>query len=148
VEAVATKTDRELTWVCDPESGGHFALLQVDPLSGFWAVRSRFPAGTVVPIHLHSGSVTAVTLKGRWRYPELGTFSAPGDFLIERAGALHSLAVDPGDNADILFLINGSITYLNPDGLVMRIEDWITVLDEYTAGCEQLGAEPCVLGLN
>src|SRR5213592_2741373 len=42
--SVYAKNTDSLVWVVDQRNGGEFALLQVDPLSGVWVVRSRFPA--------------------------------------------------------------------------------------------------------
>jgi len=137
---------QEMVWVHDPTTAGSFVLLQVDQLSGLWVVRSRFPPGTVVGTHLHSGSVSALTLSGHWSYPELQTSCGPGDYLVEQAGTVHSLVVTGHEEVDILFSINGSITYFQENGLVHRIEDWRTVLDEYTTGCEVLSRSPVVIG--
>lgn len=144
--AIAAAYARELVWVADPATGGTFALLQVDKLSGLWIVRSRFPPSTVVQRHLHSGSVFAITLEGRWSYPELGTTCVAGDFIVEEAGVVHSLTVVDDDDADILFLINGSIVYFDAFENVERIEDWRTVLDEYRTGCAQMGSNPHIIG--
>jgi len=143
--SVYAKNTDSLVWVADQRNGGEFALLQVDPLSGVWVVRSRFPAGTRVQTHLHSGAVTSVTLAGRWSYPEAGVFCGPGDFLVEEAAAIHSLVVLDQD-ADILFTISGSITYFGPRNEVEYIEDWRTVLAEYVEGCNALNQRPEVLG--
>ncbi|WFE43509.1 2,4'-dihydroxyacetophenone dioxygenase family protein [Verrucosispora sp. WMMD1129] len=130
----------------DPATGGSFMLLHVDRLSGLWVVRSRFAAGTVVPQHLHSGSVSAVTLAGQWGYPELDVRCGVGDYLVEEAGTVHSLAVHGTEPADVIFSILGSITYFHPDGTVDRIEDWRSVLDDYEAGCAEQRRRPKVIG--
>lgn len=133
-------------WVEDLATGGSFMLLHVDRLSGLWVVRSRFGAGTVIEQHLHSGSVTAVTLAGSWGYPELGVRCGAGDYLVEEAGTVHSLAVHGDERVDIVFSILGSITYFHGDGTVSRIEDWRSVLDEYEVGCAAQGLPARVIG--
>lgn len=143
--SIAVVEQAALTWVPDPVTGGSFALLQVDARSGTWVVRSRLPAGCVVQTHLHSGPVTALTLEGQWGYPDAGVSCEPGDYLVEDAATIHRLVVSDSD-IDVLFTIEGSITYFDTDGLVERIEDWRTVLGDYTGGCREAGVQPRVLG--
>jgi quercetin dioxygenase-like cupin family protein len=134
-------------WVFDPVTGAEFILLQVDRLAGVWTVRIRFEPGTVVPSHLHSGPVFAVTLAGSWGYPELGAICHAGDYLVEEAGTVHSLSVMGDEHTDVVFTIHGTITYFDEEWQVIRIEDWRTIVDEYLAGCERLGVEADVIGL-
>ncbi len=134
----------ELVWVHDPTTGGDFALLHVDAYSGLWVVRSRFPAGTRVGLHLHSGPVSAITLSGRWSYPELATACGPGDYLVEEAGVIHSLTV-ANEDVEVIFSITGAIIYLS-GGAVERIEDWRTVWKEYAAGCQAMNKTTKVIG--
>jgi 2,4'-dihydroxyacetophenone dioxygenase len=133
-------------WVLDPATGGTYSLLQVDRLFGVWVVRSRLEPNTIVQRHLHSGPVAALTLAGHWGYPESGWACGPGDYLVENSGTIHSLAVLGNKGADILFTIAGSITYFDESGAVTRIEDWLSVLDEYTEGCGAQGFRPEVIG--
>lgn len=144
-QSVAAKNTNSLVWVVDELTGGTFALLQVDPLSGVWVVRSRFPAGSTVQTHLHSGPVSAVTLAGHWSYPDAHVTCGPGDYLVEEAAAVHSLVVHDQD-VDILFTVTGSITYFNEQRNVERIEDWRTITREYAKGCAALGVKVDVLG--
>jgi len=145
--SVSVLRSESAPWVVDPATGGSYCLLQVDMLSGIWVVRSRFGPQTTVPRHLHSGPVSALTLAGSWGYPELETSCRPGDFLIERAGTVHSLTVFGDQEVDILFTISGSITYFDDRGTVIRIEDWLSVLDEYMEGCDVQGLRPEVIGV-
>lgn len=144
--SIVTVHNSELTWIHDPGTGGDFSLMQVDPLSGMWVVRSRFSPGTIVQSHLHSGYVTAVTLAGQWRYPEMDGWCESGDYLVELAGTVHSLQVTGTGPADIVFAILGTIVYFGEDGSVDRIEDWRSVLDFYRRECALLGLEPRVIG--
>jgi 2,4'-dihydroxyacetophenone dioxygenase len=145
--SVSSLSSGTLAWVADPVLGVDFALLQVDPFSGLWVTRTRFPPGCTVQKHLHSGAVSAVTIAGSWGYPELNAMCGPGDFLIEQAGTVHSLQVMGDETVDIIFMINGSITYFSESGEVDRIEDWRSVLAEYETGCEERGRRAEVLGL-
>lgn len=144
--SVASKTSENIVWVPDPILGAQFALLQVEPFTGLWVSRTRFPPGSVVQQHLHGGAVTAVTLSGTWGYPELNTYCKPGDFLIEQAGTVHSLQVVGDRMVDVIFIINGSIIYFDDSGAVERIEDWRSVLREYEIGCQSQGEPLSVLG--
>jgi quercetin dioxygenase-like cupin family protein len=96
--------------------------------------------------HLHSGPVAAFTLAGRWGYSELKSTCEPGDYLVENAGTIHSLTVFGDKDVDILFTITGSVTYFDESGAVTRIEDWLSVLDEYTKGCIAQGFRPEIIG--
>ncbi|WP_248833852.1 2,4'-dihydroxyacetophenone dioxygenase family protein [Frankia sp. Mgl5] len=134
-------------FVKDPISGGDFCLLQVDQLSGLWVVRSRFAPGMSVRRHLHSGMVNAITLSGYWSYPEASIRCGPGDYLTEQAGAIHSLAVEGENHADIIFMIHGSILYFDQAGNVDCIEDWRTALRDFRDGCSAFGHRASVLGI-
>jgi 2,4'-dihydroxyacetophenone dioxygenase len=145
--SVASLSSETLAWVADPVLGVEFALLQVDPFSGLWVTRTRFPPGCTVQKHLHSGAVSAVTIAGSWGYPELNAMCGPGDFLIEQAGTVHSLQVIGDETVDVIFMINGSIIYFSESGEIDRIEDWRSVLAEYETGCREQGLPAEVLGL-
>lgn len=145
--SVASLSSETLAWVKDPVLDVEFALLQVDPFSGLWVTRTRFPPGCTVQRHLHSGAVSAVTIAGSWGYPELNALCRAGDFLIEQAGTVHSLQVMGDETVDVIFMINGSITYFDESGDVDRIEDWRSVLAEYETGCRLQGLPVEVLGL-
>jgi 2,4'-dihydroxyacetophenone dioxygenase len=134
------------TWVHDPRSGSEYALLQVDRLSGLWVTRTRFAPGSTVQAHLHSGPVVAITLEGEWCYPEMHGTCRKGDYLVELAGAVHTLQVVGDDWADIIFSIMGSVTYFDDQGGVEAIEDWLTVFNEYKQACLMKGVEPEIFG--
>ncbi len=85
----------------DTGDGGSMQLLQVDLNQGLWILRTRMPPGRTITKHYHTGSVFAVTLKGRWFYKEYPSYvNAPGSYLYEPAGSVHTL-MTPKDQEGI-----------------------------------------------
>ena len=56
--------DDDLPWIDDGQ-GTLIQLLQVDLAQGLWVVKNKMAPGTKVITHFHTGTVFAVTQKGK-----------------------------------------------------------------------------------
>jgi hypothetical protein len=65
----------------------------------------------------------------------------------EQAGVIHTLVVHGDDPVDVVFSIAGSIIYFDEADQVDRIEDWISVLDDYRLGCANQRSPMSVIGV-
>ena len=123
-----------LPWV---EQGGGVAMkmLRVNDDTGHWVSMNRFPPGTELPAHRHSGGVFAFTLQGRWGYRESAFIAAPGSLVREPANTSHTLYVpaDAPEAAEVIFFIDGSLVHCLPDGSIWGVSDAHTQLAEYLA---------------
>lgn len=117
---------------------GHLQLLQVDLAQGIWVVRNRFPPGTTIQTHKHTGHVYAFTRAGSWHYLESPeAVNRDGSYLYEPAGSTHTLHV-PADNdeiTDVSFVIHGANLNLDEAGNVELVIDAAFMLELYRAMC-------------
>jgi quercetin dioxygenase-like cupin family protein len=133
----------DLPWV-DATGGIWLKVLRVDAASGIWVVRNRFEPGARLQIHRHTGPVDGFTIAGRWHYLEYDFYSTAGSYIREPAGSVHTLDV-PADNdgvTDVLFVIEGALLDLAPDGSVESVTDGDTALAGYLALAEAHGFDP------
>jgi 2,4'-dihydroxyacetophenone dioxygenase len=118
--------------------------------AGLWVVRVRFPPGTTLPRHKHTGEVFAFTLAGAWKYLEYPETNTAGSYLYEPAGSIHTLHV-PDTNegvTDVWFAIRGANLNLDEDGNVEQVVDAGAILNAYLRLCEKHGhPRPKVIGL-
>ncbi len=132
--------DDRAPWV-DTGMGVDLKVMRVDVEAGIWVIRNRFQPGVRLQTHKHTGVVDGYTLSGRWQYLEYDFVSQAGDYIHEPAGSVHTLDV-PADNAevtDVLFIIEGALLYLTPDGRVESVVDAETIHTAYVALCEAAG---------
>jgi 2,4'-dihydroxyacetophenone dioxygenase len=130
----------EIPWI-DTGVGVELKVLRIDRTHGTWVIRNRFKPGVQLQRHKHTGTVDGYTLTGRWHYLEYDFVSLPGSYIHEPANSTHTLTV-PEDNTeltDVLFVIEGSLLNLTPDGQVEYTTDCESILEVYYAFCEQQG---------
>jgi 2,4'-dihydroxyacetophenone dioxygenase len=121
-------------WV-DTGIGIDLKVMRVDLGKGTWAIRNRFQPGVQIPRHRHTGPVDGYTLTGRWHYLEYDFVSTAGSYIHEPAGSVHTLHV-PEDNTeptDVLFVIEGALLNLTPDGQIESVTDGPSILEAYFA---------------
>lgn len=126
----------------DAGDGSALQLLHVDLNAGLWISKVRMRSGYRVVKHFHTGSVFAVTLQGRWYYAESPeAMNAPGSYLFEPAGSVHTLCVPEDQEGDtvVWFAVNGANINLDADGKVVSVVDARFAHDGYTAWCKALG---------
>jgi len=132
--------DDDAPWA-DTGTGVDLKLVRFDALKGTWVIRNRFSAGTRLQIHRHTGPVDGFTLAGRWHYLEYDFFSTAGSYIYEPANSVHTLDV-PEDNTeatDVLFVIEGALLNLDPDGNVESYTDGPGIVAVYFALLEAAG---------
>ena len=132
----------DLPWV-DQGFGIEMKILRVCDSTGNWIIMNRFPPGTQLPTHRHSGAVTAYTLQGNWGYLESDFTATVGSVIFEPANTSHTLKV--ADDADeptiVFFVIEGSLTHYTDDGTIWGISDGHTQLAEYLRLSKEQGNE-------
>jgi 2,4'-dihydroxyacetophenone dioxygenase len=125
----------------DTGAGVDLKVVRYDAARGTWVIRNRFRPGTRLQIHRHTGPVDGFTLSGRWHYLEYDFYSTAGSYIFEPANSVHTLDV-PEDNptdTDVLFVIEGSLLHLDPDGMVESTTDGPGILEVYYALLEAQG---------
>ncbi|MRI34232.1 hypothetical protein EOPP23_14655 [Endozoicomonas sp. OPT23] len=130
----------DLPWV-DQGMGIGFKILRVCNQTGSWVTMNRFPPGTLLPKHRHSGAVTAFTLQGRWGYQEHDFLATEGSVIREPANSAHTLIVPESTDEDavVFFCIDGSLTNFGEDGSVWGIADGHSQLADYLRLAEEQG---------
>jgi len=132
--------DDTAPWV-DTGIGIDVKVMRVDLSSGTWVVRNRFQPGVQIQTHKHTGPVEGFTLSGRWHYLEYDFVSTAGSYIHEPAGSVHTLHV-PEDNkepTDVLFVIEGALLNLTPEGQVESVTDGPGMLEAYFLLCDAAG---------
>ncbi|HUA95687.1 MAG TPA: 2,4'-dihydroxyacetophenone dioxygenase family protein [Acidimicrobiales bacterium] len=125
----------------DTGAGVDLKVVRYDAARGTWVIRNRFRPGVQLQIHRHTGPVDGFTLSGRWHYLEYDFYSTAGSYIFEPANSVHTLTV-PEDNTtdtDVLFVIEGSLLHLDPDGKVESTTDGPGILEVYYALLEAQG---------
>ena len=107
--------------------GVDFQPLFIDTENGIWCIRAIFAAGVVIPAHLHTGPVHAITLSGRWFYA--GHPDQPqtaGSYLYEPATGSPHQVITPADNVEpteILFIVFGANVNFDDNGGFLNVMD-------------------------
>ncbi len=128
----------DLPWV-DQGMGIDFKMLRVCDKTGSWITMNRFPPGTLLPKHRHSGAVTAFTLQGRWGYLENDFLATSGSVIREPANSAHTLMVPETSEepAVVFFCIEGSLTNFSDEGAIWGIADGHSQLADYLRLAEE-----------
>jgi len=134
--------DDTAPWV-DTGIGIDLKVMRVDLKSGTWVIRNRFQPGVQLQTHKHTGPVEGYTLTGRWHYLEYDFVSTPGSYIHEPAGSVHTLHVleDNTEPTDVLFVIEGALLNLTPDGQIESVTDAEAILGAYLALLEASGVQ-------
>jgi 2,4'-dihydroxyacetophenone dioxygenase len=128
----------DLPWVEQAE-GVWFKPLRLSSELGMWANLLKVSADGMVSRHRHHGPVEAWVLQGSWRYLEHDWVARPGSYVHEPEGDVHTLVVEGGEEMITLFIVYGSIDYLDDDGSVARTDTAQRKLELYEAHCEAHG---------
>ena len=116
--------------------------LRFDLANGRWVNLLRVSGQGKVNRHRHSSQVLGYCLKGSWHYPERTWVATPGTFIYEPPGDVHTLVVNSDDEMITLFLLEGTIQYLDDDDNIVYQDDVFTKLDRYLTFCRNQGIEP------
>ena len=120
----------------------HLKIVKVDPVRGEWVVLLKVPPHSQLPMHHHSGTVMVYTLTGSWRYLEHDWVGTPGSFVFETAGSRHTPATVGEDEVITLNIVQGDWNLMSPEGAVLAIENWKSMVDRYVNFCKSRGMKP------
>jgi pimeloyl-ACP methyl ester carboxylesterase len=117
-------------------------LIKVDPIRGEWVTLLKIPGRMELPMHHHAGTVMVWTVAGQWKYLEHDWIGTPGSFVFETAASRHT-PVNIGDDEVItLNIVQGDWNIVTPEGAVLAIENWKTMMERYLAFCKSKGIKP------
>lgn len=131
----------DIPWV--PQSDRvWFKPLRFELATGRWINLLKVRPGGVVSRHRHTGGqVLAYTLQGSWRYLERDWVSTPGTFVYEPPGDIHTLTVDGDEDMITLFILEGTVQYLDDNDAIIYQDDVFRKLKLYTDYCHERGIE-------
>ena len=116
-------------------------LIKVDPVRGEWTTLLKTPPCTELPMHHHSGTVMVWTVTGRWRYKEHSWVATPGSFVFETAASRHTPVTVGDEEVVTLNIVQGDWNVMSPEGAVLAIENWRSMVDRYVNFCRNHGLE-------
>jgi quercetin dioxygenase-like cupin family protein len=96
-----------------------------------WVSLVRLAPGASVPMHHHVGAVQGFNLQGRGRFIEHDVVTTPGMFTYEPAGTVDTLTVEGDEELIMLFVVDGPVEYVTPEGTVVRRETQATKLASF-----------------
>eukprot|EP01084_Bolivina_argentea_P144481 253471_1 len=103
-------------------------LYYVEPVTGRFVTLMKAAPVTFIGTHRHHGTVLGYTLAGKWGYieHEKEWLSTRGDLVFETPGSVHTLFVstDSEEDALILFIMDGSLEFLDEYGNSLGYLDW------------------------
>jgi len=134
-----------LPWVPQAE-GVWFKPLRFDLNTGRWINLIRMSGKGTVNRHRHTGGqVMGYVLQGSWRYLERDWVAKPGTLVWEPPGDVHTLVLEGEEDMVTLFILEGTVQYLDDqDGLLYQ-DDVFSKLEKYLDWCEQEGVRPADL---
>ena len=116
-------------------------LIKVDPIRGEWTTLLKLPPHTELPMHHHSGTVMVWTVTGSWRYKEHAWVAGPGSFVFETAASRHTPVTVGDDEVITLNIVQGDWNVMSPEGAVLAIENWKSMVDRYVNFCKGRGMQ-------
>ena len=116
-------------------------LIKVDPIRGEWTTLLKLPPYTELPMHHHSGTVMVWTVTGSWRYKEHNWVANAGSFVFETAASRHTPVTVGDEEVITLNIIQGDWNVMSPEGAVLAIENWKSMVDRYVNFCKAQGLE-------
>ncbi|QQK78819.1 2,4'-dihydroxyacetophenone dioxygenase family protein [Salicibibacter cibi] len=127
----------EIPWV--PQSDRvWFKPVRFNLQSGQWINLLYVKPGGIVNRHRHTGGqVLAYTLQGQWRYLERDWIAKPGTFVYEPPGDIHTLTVDGDEPMITLFMLEGSIQYIDDKDEMTYQDDVFSKYQLYLNYCKE-----------
>jgi len=95
--------------------------------------------GGVLGRHRHRGRIFACTLEGSWRYLEYDWVARPGSYVQESPGAVHTLVSDDPNGMKTIFVLNGSLDFVDDNDQLIETLDVFWFIDHYTSYCRKNG---------
>lgn len=116
-------------------------LIKVNPVSGEWITLLKTPKSLQLPKHHHAGTVMVYTIQGSWKYLEHDWTATKGSFVYETAGTQHTPIAVSDEDVITLNIVMGDWNVMGPEGQVLAIENWKTMMQRYLAFCKAQGIE-------
>ena len=116
-------------------------VIKVDPIRGEWTSLLKTPPYTELPMHHHSGTVMVWTVTGSWRYKEHDWVASAGSFVFETAASRHTPITVGDEEVITLNIVQGDWNVLSPEGAVLAIENWKSMVNRYVNYCKNHGLE-------
>jgi 2,4'-dihydroxyacetophenone dioxygenase len=115
-----------------------FKPLRFDLARGSWVNLLKVKPGGAVNRHRHSGGqVLAFTIQGTWRYLERDWVAKPHTFVYEPPGDIHTLVVDGKEEMITLFILEGTVQYLDDEDRIVYQDDVFSKYKRYVEYCEE-----------
>lgn len=132
----------ELPWVPFTENHScHFKPLRFDLNTGTWIYLFKIKSNQVLGRHRHTGgAVIGYNIQGKWRYEGREWVAAPGTFIFEPPGDIHTLITED-EEVVTLFILGGSLQYFDENNQIVGQDDIYTVLKKYRDFCGIHGIE-------
>lgn len=116
-------------------------VIKVDAIRGEWTTLLKTPPYTELPMHHHSGTVMVWTVTGSWRYKENDWVATAGSFVFETAASRHTPITVGDEEVITLNIVQGDWNVMSPEGAVLAIENWKSMVDRYVNFCKANGLE-------
>ena len=117
-------------------------LIKADPIRGETVTLLKVPPKMEMPMHHHSGTVMVWTISGEWKYIEHDWVGTPGSFVFETAGSRHTPVGVSDCEVITLNIVQGDWNIVTPEGAVLAIENWKSMMDRYLNFCKARGIQP------
>jgi len=110
-----------------------FKYLSICEATGAYTILTKYPPGTQIPTHRHSGTVFAYTLQGKWTYLEDDFVATAGCVICEMPNSNHTLKVFDDSPEEMILLTHqtGDLITFDDEGELMAIDDAQTHLAQY-----------------
>jgi quercetin dioxygenase-like cupin family protein len=133
----------KIPWVPQGNSGRvWFKPLRFDLTTGRWINLIRMTGQGQINRHRHSGGqVIGYCVQGSWHYKEKSWQANPGTLIWEPPGDIHTLIVDGAEGMTTLFIIEGTIQYIDDHDNVIYQDDIFTKMQYYSDYCKANGIE-------
>ena len=101
--------------------------------SSVYSMLTKYPPGTQIPTHRHSGTVFGYTIQGKWTYLEDDFVATAGCVICEMPNSNHTLKVFDDSEEDMILLTHqtGDLITFDETGEIMAIDDAQTHLAQY-----------------
>lgn len=127
----------DIPWVPQSERVS-FKPVRFDLATGRWVNLLKISPGGVVSRHRHTGGqVLAFCLQGQWHYAERDWVATPGTFVYEPPGDIHTLVVDGDTDMVTLFILEGTVQYLDDQDDMIYQDDVFRKFKLYTDYCHE-----------
>ncbi len=127
-----------------PTDGYFLQPLFLDAENGTWVLYAKFPPGTLLPRHFHTGTVHFFTTKGTWNYVEYPEDKqTAGSYLYEPGGSIHQFSVpaDAKENAEGFMVVSGANVNFDDDDNLIDITDAGSIEQAILAVCQMMGRD-------